>query len=220
MKNMIKLIICVIMAISLFGCNDVEEVEVKDSVEEVKENEETIDESTQETISYPRTLNEEELYNWIEEYRGSWSWKTGKCDSSSMCMDGNNSIELYIRHSDSKDYEQAYNIYQFTGCCNDGISYTISSIDQISDDTYEVHLDQYVIDLPEDAGRSFQNYTLLPTDTYVIRKEIDGNSFMMQFKGLNNKTYKTFPDGEYMSDYQELYLEPDEWYEFKFLRRD
>ena len=224
MSKIIKLCLCCLLISALFGCSSAK-TNSEQTEEDVKETdviEETIEEETpaEEAPAFPITLDIEQVYDWIELYHGEWEWETGKSDSSSMCMDGSNAIMITIGHGDSDDFEHAYNISQCTGCCNDGIAYKISSIDQIDEETYEVHLENYVINMPEDAGRSYQNYTLLPTDTYIIRKGNDDKTIFMQFKGLNVDTYKSSPDGDYMSSYEELYLGADDWYEFKLYWKD
>ena len=224
MSNVLKYLFCILLVLSFFGCSNekgsIEQTETSNN-EPAEVNNQIEEENVVEDVaSYPIFLDGEDVNNWIDFFHGEWEWECGDGDSSKMCQEGNNAIILSIGHGDPDNYEFAYNINQCTGCCNDGIAYNISSIDQIDNNTYEVHLEQYEIIMPDDAGRSYQNFTLLPTNTYIIRKGNDDNVFFMQFKGLNSDTYKSFPDSEYMSYYEELYLKQDDWYEFKLFWRD
>lgn len=218
MSKIFKIIICLILSLSISGCSNNSNKEIETVAHDVEVIEDSSkEESAIENVpTYPITLNEDEIYNWIDTFCGGWVYG----DRYNSCRGGDNSIEIWIQQSDVDDLESAYNIYQYTGCCNDGIYYNISSIIQADENTYEVHLDNYDITAVENSGVFYQNYTLLPTDTYIIRKGNDDKTFYMQFKGLNIETYKSFPDAEYMSNYEKLYLKEDEWYEFKLFWKD
>ena len=54
----------------------------------------------------------------------------------------------------------------------------------------------------------------------MTRNGNDEKTFFMQFKGLNKDNYQSFSDGKYISNYEELYLGEDEWYEFKLFWKD
>ena len=204
------------LLLSLLGCssqepsiphnNDEKIVDVDETISDGKENVDNVDETVP---FYPFVLNQKETEQWINDYSGRYVTKENSDFSGSSGFDV---IEIYINQPSEN---APYNIYQITCCLNDGVVYSIENISKENDFTYSLHLKRGTID----GSPGFQDFTMFPTDTYLIR-DIDKNDteFELQFVGVNNSTLDSFKGeverGEYFKEYPELYKNADEWYIF------
>ena len=181
----------------MFGC----------STQENKEQDLTTN-AIEEQITYPIVYDEKEKNDWIERYTG----KYGVGDNSDFFSSDFDAIEIDIVQL-STDIK--YNIFQRTCCLNDGIVYTIEEISKLDEFTYQLKLTRGSID----GSTNYQDFTMFPTDTYLIRDIDSSDDFIeLQFIGVNNTTLDAFngeyENGEYFKQYPSLYKNPDEWYVF------
>ncbi len=162
-----------------------------------------------ETGQYPRALDEKEVSEFLDRYEGNYHWQSENHDP----LNGNCAeIMIEIRKMNDK---VNYNIYQWTGCLVDGVSYRIKNIVKTDKDTFELYL--YRI---HNLGYSApSDITLFPTGIYILKT--DGNNeryFDLQFKGVNLSTIDSFDgkreNAKLFNQFIGMYKEEGEWYRF------
>ena len=163
-----------------------------------------------ETGQYPRALDEKEVSEFLDRYEGNYHWQSENHDP----LNGNCAeIMIEIRKMNDK---VNYNIYQWTGCLVDGVSYRINNIVKTDKDTFELYL--YRI---HNLGYSApSDITLFPTGTYIFKTDADNDKYFdLQFKGVDLSTIDSFggkrENAQLFNQFIDMYKEEDGWYRFE-----
>ena len=201
-----KIIVVTVLTfmILISGCSTIE----KNSQNEEKEGETSDQVEIIEIPSYPIELNQDEINQWIKDHEGRY--QSG--DNSNF---GGNDFDLIEINIVPISDEWKYNIYQITCCINDGVVYLIEGITQEDETTYSLHLNRTNIE----GVTGFQDFTMFPTNTYLIRDEdLNDGKIELQFVGVNTSTLDSFTgeieNGNYFRNYPSLYKDNGEWYVF------